>query len=110
MILSFFKYCLFGSVMLLVGQIPLGSGTVGSGFSHQVFSAGHWGMEKISHGSRFPTMSEFSSSFGHWWRGTPPKVAAVRRHTENTVKISKGPNDADSLTSADREALIQLLQ
>jgi hypothetical protein len=107
MIGSLIKYGLFGCLMLMVGQIPIGRSTVGAAFTGQVIAAGHWGAEQIGERVHLPRFSELAPSLKRWWRGLPPPVASERRAVEK-----KRPQevDADGVASADREALIQLLR
>jgi hypothetical protein len=106
MILSTLKLLVFGMVMLLVGQIPLGHSTLGAKFTDQVTQACRSGIRSVREHKMFQGFE--LSSFSRWWKGARPTATTVSKNTAKEVEDTA--TDADGLTQTDREALIRLLE
>jgi len=115
MLLSTFKYLFFGAVVLLIGQIPIGGGTLGGKFAAGVGQACQWSSQKV-HDSKMLAGVGDLSFVERWWKSTSPPTSA-RKHAASRKEISEpsaegksAAHDGDGVSQADREALIRLLQ
>lgn len=114
MIVSLIKYSIFGALMLLVGQIPIGSDTLGGKFSHAVGDAGRWSAQRVSGTKMLAGVGDLSL-VERWWKSATPgardrKPAAARVPQSESRATIESDKDADGVSQADREALIRLLQ
>ena len=113
MFVTLLKYLLFGAVVLLVGQIPLGTSTLGGKFATQMGNACQWSSDQVRDSKMLAGVGDLSF-VERWWKSAVPSVrkhAATRKEiVERTMESKSDDKDADGVSQADRDALIQLLQ
>jgi hypothetical protein len=104
MILSILKYLSFAALVLLLGQISVGTRTIGDHFAQGVATVAHRGTEEI--GKNRYVASVIPGAFSRWIHNMVPphgegSAAKAKKTVEDTV---------ENYTTSDRESIVRLLQ
>jgi hypothetical protein len=108
---SIFKTILIAMCVLLIGQVRIGSNTVGGHFAKAVADASEWALEELHRVGFFKSISSFPV-MGRLVLPPPvPRQTRIARNYDDTEEKKEVPANArEDITTSDRESLMRLLR
>lgn len=113
--LNSLKWLAFAVLVLLLGQVPVGSTKIGEKFFHIVKETIFWGGDEVRESRVYASITG-SSVFKRWLTNVyppnvPPKSAESLPAVEPSASDESEPeNDSDdTFTATDRESILRLL-